>query len=232
MTRLRCASCWDCPSEWRPTPGRRHEGDGVTAAGDADPRGLRPVDQAAAPDAAPPDPLFGSSGRVLGRSAYDLGTAAPPLPPDAAGRTVQRLDCAETVEHVIETTIGVFGRRKFLLRGVRTVLGWLAEFDGDTWEDRWLASGADHAPRSWREAVRPGRLTADVAVAANALMVARVLRPSYGWQLAAHAGTQLPERMLTVNDDDDALRRLRALPAFREHCYGIRSTPRRACPGW
>lgn len=167
------------------------------------------------PDAAPPDPLFGSSGRVLGRSAYDLGTAAPPLPPDAAGRTVQRLDCAETVEHVIETTIGVFGRRKFLLRGVRTVLGWLAEFDGDTWEDRWLASGADHAPRSWREAVRPGRLTADVAVAANALMVARVLRPSYGWQLAAHAGTQLPERMLTVNDDDDALRRLRALPAFR-----------------
>jgi hypothetical protein len=108
----------------------------------------------------------------------------------------------------------VFGGRKSLLRGVRSILRWLEQCDGDTWEERWLASGADTAPRSWREVVRPGRLVTDVAVAANALMVARVPRPSYGWQLAAHAGAHLPDRMLSVNDPD-AVRQLRALPAYQ-----------------
>jgi integrase len=167
------------------------------------------------PNAAPEDARFGRSGRVLGRRAYDMGTPAPLLPADASGHQVQGMGLTEAVEHVIDTTIGVFGRRKFLLRGVRSLLRWLAEFEGDTWEERWLASGADNAPRSWREAVRPGRLVADLAVAANALMVARVLRPSYGWQLAAHAGAHLPERMLSVNDPS-ALSRLRALPVYRQ----------------
>lgn len=46
-------------------------------------------------------------------------------------------------------------------------------------------------------------------------MVARVLRPSYGWQLTAHAGAHLPGRMLVVNDAE-ALRRLRAMPAYTQ----------------
>lgn len=50
--------------------------------------------------------------------------------------------------------------------------------------------------------------------AVNALMVARLLRPSYGWQLAAGAGAHLPQRMLAVNEPEQ-LERLRALPAYR-----------------
>jgi hypothetical protein len=48
----------------------------------------------------------------------------------------------------------------------------------------------------------------------NALMVARLLRPSYGWQLASKAGAYLPQRMLVVNDAKQ-LERLRALPAYQ-----------------
>jgi hypothetical protein len=32
---------------------------------------------------------------------------------------------------------------------VRLLLDWLAEFDGDSWQQRWMASGADAAGRSW-----------------------------------------------------------------------------------
>jgi hypothetical protein len=35
--------------------------------------------------------------------------------------------------------------------GARLLLDWLADQPGDTWQDRWLASGADAAGNSWRE---------------------------------------------------------------------------------
>ncbi|MGC4939952.1 hypothetical protein [Kribbella sp. DT2] len=81
----------------------------------------------------------------------------------------------------------MFPNRKNLSLGVRRLLGWLDRFDGMSWEERWLASGADRAPRSWREAVEASTPVSSLKPAVNALMVARVLRPSYGWQLAAGA---------------------------------------------
>lgn len=161
-----------------------------------------------------PDGLFGAHGRLLRHHAYDLGLEPPVLPAGAAGAQIQRLGLDGTIEATLDTVLGTFPSRKPTSTGVRRILGWLHEFDGETWEQRWLASGADLAPRAWRSAVTPRTPQPTVAQGVNALMVARVLRPSYGWQLATSAGAYLPQRMLGVNDAEQ-LQRLRALPAYR-----------------
>ena len=107
-----------------------------------------------------------------------------------------------------------FGMPRWLRRQVSEVLGWLEQFEGNTWEQRWLASGADAAPTPWRQAVRPNGNGVGVGARMKALMVARLLRPSYVWQLTTRARFHLSSRMLEVNDAE-ALGRLRALPVYQ-----------------
>lgn len=166
------------------------------------------------PNVVEPDALFGKHGRILRRHAYDLGSAPPALLPGAPGEEVQRLGPDDAISYTLDRVLEVFPSRKPTSTGVRRILSWLDRFDGDTWEQRWLASGADLAPRAWRSAVTPRTPEPSVAQGMNALMVARVLRPSYGWQLASKAGAYLPQRMLGVNEAEQ-LDRLRALPAYR-----------------
>ena len=161
-----------------------------------------------------PDVLFGANGRLRPHRAYDLGLDPPMRLPDSAGAQVQHLSLDETIEATLEKVLGIFPSRKATSTGVRRILGWLHQFGGETWEQRWLTSGADLAPRAWRSAVTPRTPESSLAQGVNALMVARVLRPSYGWQLATGAGAYLPQRMLSANDADQ-LQRLRALPAYR-----------------
>jgi hypothetical protein len=167
------------------------------------------------PAAVAPDALFGRRGRILRRHAYDLGSAAPALLPEAPGEEVQRLGVDDAISFTLDRVLRVFPSRKPTSTGVRRVLRWLDRFDGDTWEERWLASGADLAPQTWRSSsVTPRTPEPSVTQGVNALLVARVLRPSYGWQLASRAGAHLPQRLLTVNEAEQ-LERLRALPAYR-----------------
>ena len=35
--------------------------------------------------------------------------------------------------------------------GLKSLLDWLEDQPGDSWQDRWLASGADSAGRGWRD---------------------------------------------------------------------------------
>ncbi|WP_328988836.1 site-specific integrase [Kribbella sp. NBC_01245] len=163
---------------------------------------------------AAPDAVFGPGGRLLRRHGYDLGQAPPPLLADAPGQLVQRLGLAEAIDYTLDSTVGVFVSRKHLAYGVRRLLQWLDSFEGDTWEERWLRSGADLAPRTWRQAVRPQSMPAELKVASNALMVVRILRPSYGWQLSSGAGAHQPQRMLETHEPE-LLARTRALPAYR-----------------
>jgi len=172
---------------------------------------VRPL---SAPATVPADDVFGPRGRILQRHGYDLGSQPPVLLPDAPGAIVQTLGLAEAIEYTIGQTQGSFPGRKATATGVRRVLGWLDRFEGETWEERWLASGADLAPRSWRRAVEPVTPESSLNVGLNALIVARVLRPSYGWQLASKAGAHLPQRMLAVNEPEQ-VDRLRALPVYR-----------------
>lgn len=128
-------------------------------------------------DVAPwrPDDRFRRDGRVRWIRGYDLGAPPPRLPADAIGHQVQQLDVTEIQDFTMERAGPVFLHHRVVCRGVAAVLAWLARHPGDMWEERWLLCGADAAPRSWRAAV-PGA-DHEIAIGANALIVARVLRP-------------------------------------------------------
>ena len=95
-------------------------------------------------------------------------------------------------------------------RGIRSVLDWLAAMPGQTWQQRWAASGAEQAG-DWRVlAAAPdtaGRT--DTAVrnlqyrcsrGLAVLICADVIRPSVGWLLATPAPTRLAAVMARTRD--------------------------------
>jgi hypothetical protein len=170
----------------------------------------------------PPDPRFGSAGRARPLVAYDAGLRPPPLPPDAPGGTVQHLDVADTITAVLDRLTAPLALdrkdRGIVRRRSERLLRWLAGFDGNTWEQRWLASGADTAPGGWAEAAFPQHMQKwqryAVVGGLYHLIQARVVRPSYAWLLLCRAGPALT-RFLEVNAADQ-LPELRALPAYQQ----------------
>jgi hypothetical protein len=58
--------------------------------------------------------------------------------------TFKRLTCAPFVSDSA-------GTQKERVLGLKSLLDWLEDQPGDSWQDRWLASGADTAGRGWRE---------------------------------------------------------------------------------
>ena len=102
---------------------------------------------------------------------------------------------------VVETTLspeswGVSAR----IEGIAFLLGVLSDFDGDTWQERWLASGFDaglEAVSSLRES-KWDRGTASWAL--KALISLRVLRPSLV-ALKANRLMNLPELFREVQSD-------------------------------
>jgi hypothetical protein len=170
----------------------------------------------------PPDPRFGVAGRVRPLVAYDAGLPPPPLPADSSGRTLQHLDVADTIAVVLDRLTGSLDlgtdARGVVRRRVERLLRWLDAFEGDSWEQRWLASGADAAPLGWAKAAFPdhNQRWQNHAVTGGVyhLVQARVLRPSYAWLLLCRTGKALT-RFLKVNAADQ-LPALRALPAYRQ----------------
>lgn len=100
-----------------------------------------------------------------------------------------------------ELPIGDTGRdgRGRRLRGAEVALDWLAEQPGNTWQDRWLATGAEDAGRAWTGPVverMPATTSFEnnhwlVTGGLNALLVLQVLRPSYPWLFAQKTATML-----------------------------------------
>lgn len=168
----------------------------------------------------PPDPSTKSNGHVWPRPAYDSGTTPPDLPNGSLAARLQRMGVDATHKAVCElleepgVTLTKHGRAR--RRGVRALLAWLWDFPGETWEDRWLLSGLDAAPRTWMETVRPEvKLPAGtLSSALSWLLLARVLRPSYAWLLAASQHSRNPAVFLEVNEPE-TVQRLRALPAYQ-----------------
>lgn len=72
------------------------------------------------------------------------------------------------------------------LRGARRVLGWLAEQAGQGWQQRWVASGADH-DRGWIAKLSAADPRGDkinereLRAGLNWLLLARLVRPGYGY---------------------------------------------------
>lgn len=171
--------------------------------------------------AIPPDDRFGADGKVRLMVAYDAGQPPPPLPAHGAGHAVQHLDVDDTTAAVLDRLDP--DRRSVLIgktvpRRCRVLLGWLDRFEGDTWEQRWLASGADAAPKTWATTAFPDFTStwqrADLSGGLYMLIQARVLRPSYGWLLTCSRVYVGLERFLQINASDD-LPRLRDLQPYR-----------------
>jgi hypothetical protein len=95
-------------------------------------------------------------------------------------------------------------------RGVCTVLDWLTTMPGRSWQERWIASGAEQAA-DWR--VLPAAATAagrsDIAVGnlrnrcshgLTVLICADVIRPSLGWLVATPSPKNLAAALARTRD--------------------------------
>jgi hypothetical protein len=85
------------------------------------------------------------------------------------------------------------GSQKQRRRGLVALLDWLDEQPGVSWQDRWLASGADAAGANWRRipaqwlhatGQAPG-LTGPLGAALTVAICADVVRPTTAWFVAA-----------------------------------------------
>ncbi|MGH3260243.1 MAG: hypothetical protein ACRDOU_33395, partial [Streptosporangiaceae bacterium] len=111
-------------------------------------------------------------------------------------------------------------------RGLVLLLDWLEEQPGQTWQERWLASGADSAGDQW--ALGPARWleqhgkysAARLEIMTSSLVVmigADVVRPSLAWLLTGGKKRKLARNMICSRDSEGFAR----LSAFCEQDPGI-----------
>ncbi len=103
--------------------------------------------------------------------------------------------------------------------GLRLLLDWLADQPGGTWQDRWLASGAEAAGSSWRQVTTAwlhdhGHHSEHrQEVSARALVAAisaDLIRPSPAWLAEAHFRKGTLVNALARSRDPEGFQRLRA----------------------
>lgn len=91
--------------------------------------------------------------------------------------------------------------------GMNLLLDWLARFEGNSWQQRWLASGADAAGGTWTVHVDVVGLQkgpqgrAQLTGAAGRLLVLGAIRPSYQWLYTLRSSAML-ERFRGAHDPD------------------------------
>jgi hypothetical protein len=106
--------------------------------------------------------------------------------------------------------LGTAGSQKQRAIGLRLLLGWLADQPGRSWQQRWLASGADAAGTRWRQIPAGwlrshGRYSAGrqdtLCGALHVAICADLVRPSPSWFAAAvMRGGALAARMSKARD--------------------------------
>jgi len=103
--------------------------------------------------------------------------------------------------------------------GQGLLLDWLAGQDGDSWQQRWLASGAERAGTSWWQlparwadsrGIAGGRRAGGLAAALIAVIAADVVRPSLAWLAAGGCRHADLARAMAAGRDGQGLARLRA----------------------
>jgi integrase len=127
----------------------------------------------------------------------------------------------------------VSGQRR-RIRGAGLLLDWLEDQAGQTWQQRWLASGADAAGMAWRqetdrwmrergEYTRCAHLVMSAAL--PTLICADIVRPSLAWFVAGAASHGLFLETMSMTRDPAGFARLRALcdgdPAVSQTAGGL-----------
>ena len=155
------------------------------------------------------------SGRQAARLRFPARRAGVDWPGTGQSRE-QVLDRLGSAPFVLDKT----SSQKLRSSGLRSLLGWLEQQPGSTWQQRWFASGADAAGAGWRQA--PGRWLherghtagwrGDGLSAALVLAIsADVVRPSLRWLVASRTGHGGLVRNLARTRDPEGFTRLRGL---------------------
>ena len=154
-------------------------------------------------------------------SGYQAGRARfPPRPALAAWPATRQ--SREQVLGVLASTApgpgsGGTGRQA---TGLALLLDWLAGQDGGSWQERWLASGADAAGATWtqlagswlRQAGGPhARGLVLLPPAMVAAVCADIIRPSPGWLAAGGCDHARLARAMAASRDPGGFTRLREL---------------------
>jgi hypothetical protein len=113
---------------------------------------------------------------VLGRPLGAARTVAALLPERAH---VSRAELLHLAQKLLDEPSLRDRRRR--AGAMSTVLDWLEGFPGDSWQDRWLLSGADDHGRSWGPAALTPRGRDRLTAGLGVLIVLRALRPGYLW---------------------------------------------------
>jgi len=115
------------------------------------------------------------------------------------------------------------------VRGLAWLLDWLGDQPGETWQQRWMASGADAAGGAWRQVPiawqrargRESRwLRAELSGALVVAICGDLLRPSLRCLVAGAAGKGSLTRNLARIRDPQGFARLRALCDADPHVSG------------
>jgi hypothetical protein len=100
-------------------------------------------------------------------------------------------------------------------RGLELVLGWLGQQPGDSWQERWIASGADaegngawrELPARWASSVGQGPTNAEhawltIGRGMLLLICGDVIRPSLGWLLTPATARKLSAEIARTRDPE------------------------------
>jgi Phage integrase family len=111
------------------------------------------------------------------------------------------------------------GSQRGRLRGVGWAVAWLSDQPGDTWQQRWQASGAQSAGPDWRQSCEPwldarsihvGQRMDLLSIGVNLMVSADLIRPSLTWLAAPSISSWALARNLQASRDPTGFARLRA----------------------
>ena len=154
-----------------------------------------------------------------GRAAARARFPARPVPAAWPATAQSRQQVQEQLTHA-PFTAGNATTEKIRRRGLRLVLDWLEDQPGATWQERWLASGAEAAGAAWRDVparwlreqgLPVGSRQETLSSALLTVISADVIRPSVGWLAGKATGPGGLVRHLTRARDPEGFARLWAL---------------------
>jgi integrase len=159
--------------------------------------------------------------RQARQAAWDASRAGFPARPDPGEWLATRLGHDAVLGLITRPpfTVPNPGTRNGQIRGLNLVLDWLAGHPGGTWQQRWLASGAQDAARNWKQdraswmdaqGVHAGNRMDLLSVGLILAVCADLVRPSLQWLTASGVRAGALARNLERTRDQAGLTRLRA----------------------
>jgi integrase len=156
--------------------------------------------------------------RSLWQPARDRFPARPDVT-DWPGAALPRAEAQRQLARVLAS--GRSAGQGYARAGPGALLDWLQDQPGATWQERWLASGADQAGTpGWRELPHrwlldrgrpPAYWLAGMSVALRAAACADIVRPSMHWLLAGGAANNHFTQALAAERDPAGFARLQGL---------------------